>query len=614
MQYAVFQRAYARSDPRTVLIFTAQYPEVLPYIVSQAVDLSAQLQLVDDNVCDDSDQFLSLVDEAFDAGRWLVVPDLTAVDFADWRVVGQKLAVAQPSAKHRLRAQFRLWAFLPEGTTLPMAVPPILRQTALVIDRVGNVTSRGGEPSPLFSADAAGGAGVDDAASGGTAAGAVDAWQRNLRNDRSDPFAPLVAVRAQLWGDGARTAATDPRYVDETLCPLRDQLLLEQRVIFGDATGGSVTSPSAAAAALAAANGLPLEAAKNDCGAASDAASVAAAKAASDENFEWIHHRILAWVVEHCPDADISALPDIPEDKLETTTVVWQNNREVCEAGLWDGCPVLVKRKATSLIESYSEAAARSFASEAGRHYGLRHPHVVAIYGMSDGRAVLEPGPGTLEQALIRARQEARRWTVRRFLGVAQHVLRALRYLGSAVVHRDVACRSVLEASDGKWKVGQFACAVPLQYTKAEADAGLVPVRWTAPEGLSGEFTPKSDVWSLGVLLWEAVHYATATPFEEHELPAPAILRGERLACPPECPREFYDAIIAPCLTADAVERPDASVVQLAVEKALGFWSADLLDGVVPFPTDQETFESFNEKVRRDQTQQQARQARKSVV
>merc|ERR1739842_220470 len=89
---------------------------------------------------------------------------------------------------------------------------------------------------------------------------------------------------------------------------------------------------------------------------------------------------------------------------------------------------------------------------------------------------------------------------------------------------------------------------------------GALPIRWMAPESLYfSVFTPKSDVWSFGVLLWEIVTLGS-TPYPG--LGASEVMKivkeGKRLDKPEHCRREIYN-IMYYCWNKDPVERPSFS-------------------------------------------------------
>ena len=63
----------------------------------------------------------------------------------------------------------------------------------------------------------------------------------------------------------------------------------------------------------------------------------------------------------------------------------------------------------------------------------------------------------------------------------------------------------------------------------------MLPVRWMAPESLSeGLFTPMSDIWSYGVLLYETVTFGSF-PFQglSNNQVLEYVKGGHTLAIPP---------------------------------------------------------------------------------
>jgi serine/threonine protein kinase len=122
-----------------------------------------------------------------------------------------------------------------------------------------------------------------------------------------------------------------------------------------------------------------------------------------------------------------------------------------------------------------------------------------------------------------------------------------MQYLESRqFIHRDLAARNILLVNERFAKVSDFgmsrALGIGKEYYKART-ASKWPLKWYAPECIYYfKFSTKSDVWSFGVTLWEAVSYG-CRPYEGMD--GQDILRlfreNRRLPKPDNCPDEIYE-------------------------------------------------------------------------
>jgi serine/threonine-protein kinase len=155
------------------------------------------------------------------------------------------------------------------------------------------------------------------------------------------------------------------------------------------------------------------------------------------------------------------------------------------------------------------------FRREARSIAGLSHPHVVTVIdaGEDDGRPyiVLEFVEGeTLKDRIRRAGPLPAGEAV----AYAIEVGRALQAAHAArLVHRDIKPQNVLIDRDGRAKVTDFGIARSLE-TEGLTAAGRVlgTTDYVSPEQALGEpVTPQSDIYSLGVCLYEML--AGEAPF-----------------------------------------------------------------------------------------------------
>ncbi|KAI5737649.1 hypothetical protein M8J76_015383 [Diaphorina citri] len=136
--------------------------------------------------------------------------------------------------------------------------------------------------------------------------------------------------------------------------------------------------------------------------------------------------------------------------------------------------------------------------------------------------------------------------TKEHLLLVSQQIAAGMKYLADQrFVHRDLACRNCLVGNNLTVKIADFGMSRDV-YTSDYYKIGgsrLLPVRWMPPESIMyGRFTPESDVWSYGVVLWE-IYSLGKQPYFGHsnEEVLKLIVQGIMLIPPDNCPRPICE-------------------------------------------------------------------------
>lgn len=129
----------------------------------------------------------------------------------------------------------------------------------------------------------------------------------------------------------------------------------------------------------------------------------------------------------------------------------------------------------------------------------------------------------------------------------------------------DLATRNVLVTDAHVAKLADFGLGRRLStedenmYTMSVSRA--LPARWMAPESLArGQWTVESDIWSFGVLGWEAFALAELPYADTHPEIASVIEfvnTGGRLSKPKHCPDEVY-SLLNECWAIVPEARPKA--------------------------------------------------------
>jgi eukaryotic-like serine/threonine-protein kinase len=226
------------------------------------------------------------------------------------------------------------------------------------------------------------------------------------------------------------------------------------------------------------------------------------------------------------------------------------------------------------------------FVDEALLATRIRHPNVVATLDVvADGKEiflVLDYVEGeSLARLLHAAFMEDKPPPPKVIVAVACDVLHGLHAAHEAqdesgeplgIVHRDVSPQNILVAVDGTARVLDFGVAKARRRLQTTQDGSLKgKIAYMAPEQIGGEATRQSDVFAVGVVLWEGL--AVRRLFHsENEARLMALVMSHDVAPPstvarlplPSPAREALDVIVLRAVAKDPKQR-FGSALEMAV-------------------------------------------------
>jgi serine/threonine protein kinase/WD40 repeat protein len=230
-----------------------------------------------------------------------------------------------------------------------------------------------------------------------------------------------------------------------------------------------------------------------------------------------------------------------------------------------------VALKLLPIAAALNPTGRQRFRQEALTAAKLKHPNIVSIYdaGTQDGTPYIAmelidgeslasllrtPGaaqtsprnPNQLEIQLFQPQFGSR---YQRIAQIGRDIARALEFAHThRVLHRDVKPSNLLLDRHGIVRLADFGVARSLDDDGSLTISGefLGTLRYAAPETLEGQFDRRSDLYSLGVTLYELISRGPAFSSPTRESLLDNILRGNPQPWPAavaDCPRDLKTII-----------------------------------------------------------------------
>jgi serine/threonine-protein kinase len=198
------------------------------------------------------------------------------------------------------------------------------------------------------------------------------------------------------------------------------------------------------------------------------------------------------------------------------------------------------------------------FRREAQAAAGLQHPNVVGVYdrGETEGRhwIAMEYVEGAMLKDLI-----ARGLSVGEAVEITRQILSGARFAHArGIVHRDLKPQNVLVDREGRARVTDFGIARAGASEITATGSVLGTAQYLSPEQAQGlEVTATSDIYSIGVMLYEAL--TGRVPFDAETPVAVALKQVSEQPRPPSAINSqvtpALDAVVLRALAKDPANR-----------------------------------------------------------
>ncbi|KAG0256886.1 hypothetical protein DFQ27_005430 [Actinomortierella ambigua] len=239
---------------------------------------------------------------------------------------------------------------------------------------------------------------------------------------------------------------------------------------------------------------------------------------------------------------------------------------------------------AKAFFVSQSELDRKTIDKEISVLQRLRFRHVIQFYRTHEQNdriyILMELAEkGSLAQAINKGHLACDDWVTKRRL--AHEIARGLAYIHQeGVLHRDLKSANVLLTKHMDVKLADFGLAQIRSMASTASSVGgqtskgaAGTLRWMAPELLSADkpvYSTKSDVYALGVVMWEMAADCTKPFKDQHhdELIALHVKDGRREHLPHGTPLD-YRKWVERCWAQEPGDRPNAGNVILVHDESI---------------------------------------------